>query len=114
MTKFDLILKIANETGLRQMQVKQIVQLTLNGMIDCLVAEGNLELRDFGVFTVKTRKPRPARNPKTGQKVMVPERKVVRFKAGKVMEKRVSGSASMAASVPSELPTPTLDRETTS
>ena len=95
MTKNDLVVKIAAETGLIQSQVKQIIQMTLDGMIDCLLTEGNLELRNFGVFEVVTRKPRPARNPKTGQTVMVPERKVVRFKPGKAMEERVADGSPM-------------------
>jgi integration host factor subunit beta len=86
MTKNDIAMKIASEMGIQQIQVKRIVQMALDGMIDCLAAEGRLELRNFGVFDVRVRKPRKARNPRTGQEVMVPERKVVCFKPGKTME----------------------------
>jgi len=95
MTKNNIALKIAAETGLHQTQVKRIVQMTLDGMIDCIISEGSLEFRNFGIFKAKTLAPRKARNPKTGDKVMLPERKTVRFKPGKAMEERIlrSGSA---------------------
>ena len=96
MSKLDIALKIANEVGLQQNQVKLIVQMVLDGMIDCLATEGRLELRDFGVFDVRVRKPRPARNPRTGEKVMVPERRVVHFKSGKAMEARVCAPVTTA------------------
>jgi integration host factor subunit beta len=54
-----------------------------------LVEEGRTELRSFGVFQVKRRKARQARNPRTGEKVMVPERLVVTFKPGREMEQQV-------------------------
>ncbi len=71
------------ETGL-------IVQKTLDAIINVLAAEGRVELRNFGVFAVKKRKPRPARNPITGEKVMVGERVTVTFKPGRVVEERVA------------------------
>ena len=60
-----------------------------NGIIEALVKDGQIELRNFGVFKVKKRKPRKGRNPRTGEKVLVPERTVVTFKAGQEMEERV-------------------------
>lgn len=86
-----MVLQIAKEMGLRQADIKQIVQMTLDGIIDVLVTEERLELRNFGVFEVRTRKPRKARNPRTGEEVMVPERKVVTFKPGKMMEEKICG-----------------------
>jgi len=53
-------------------------------------AEGRLELRNFGVFEVKKRRPRQGRNPRTGEKVMVGERVAVTFKAGQVLKERVA------------------------
>jgi nucleoid DNA-binding protein len=53
------------------------------------VKKGRIELRNFGVFEVKKRKPRQARNPRTGEKVLIPEKAVVTFKQGLEMEKRV-------------------------
>jgi Bacterial nucleoid DNA-binding protein len=65
--------------------------MTFDGIIEVLATEGRLELRNFGVYEVKTRKPRKARNPRTGQEVMVPARKSVTFKGGKFMTDRVNG-----------------------
>ena len=58
--------------------------------MNILVAEGRVELRNFGVFEVRWRKPRNARNPRTGAKVMVPERCTIVFKPGRVMQHRVA------------------------
>ena len=89
MTKKDLAKAIAEECGLPQIQVKEIVQRVFDGITETLVQEGRLELRNFGVFEVKKRKPRQARNPRTGVKVRVPAKLVVTFKPGREMEERV-------------------------
>jgi len=65
------------------------VQRTLDTIIQTLVSEGRIELRNFGVFEVKRRAPRKARNPRTGDKVYVPSKNVVTFKPGKEMEELV-------------------------
>jgi len=91
MTKNDMVLKIAKRLNMQQTDVKRIIQMTFDNITEVLVTEGRLELRNFGVYEVKTRKPRKARNPKTGEQVMVPERKAVTFKAGKFMDDRVNG-----------------------
>jgi integration host factor subunit beta len=56
------------------------------------LTEGRLELRNFGVFEVKKRKPRKARNPRTGESVDIPAKLVVTFKPGREMEKRIGKS----------------------
>ena len=89
MTKKEIALKIAEETGIKQVDVKSVVQKTLDHIIEALAGGRTVELRNFGVFKVKTRGPRMGRNPKTGAKVPIPERKVVAFKVGMVMKKRV-------------------------
>lgn len=81
--------QLAKKYNIPQTTVHKVIQGTLEAIIDILAKEGRLELRNFGVFLVKTRKPRPARNPKTGEPVMIPKRKVVVFKAGAVMHKKV-------------------------
>ena len=88
MTKKEIVLKIAEETDIKQSDVKSVVQKTLELIIDSLAKGQTVELRNFGVFKVKTRRPRTGRNPKTGQAVPIPERKVVTFKAGMVMKKK--------------------------
>jgi integration host factor subunit beta len=89
MTKKEIVRTISEEIGLTQLKTKEIVQKTFDAIIDALVAERRVELRNFGVFEVKKRAARKARNPKTGEKVLVPEKFVVTFKPGKEMEYRV-------------------------
>ncbi|SMP53795.1 DNA-binding protein HU-beta/integration host factor subunit beta [Neorhodopirellula lusitana] len=89
MTKKEIVRVISEELGLTQQQTKEVVQRTLDSIVESLVREGRIELRNFGVFEVKPRAARTARNPKTGQQVHVPEKFVVSFKPGKVMEQRV-------------------------
>lgn len=88
-TKRDIVLKIAEETGFKQLDVKSVVQGTLNHITAALAGGENVELRNFGVFKVKSRKPRVGRNPKTGTTVSIPERKAVSFKSGMIMKKKV-------------------------
>jgi integration host factor subunit beta len=88
-TKKEIVKTISDKTGLTQLQIKEIVQLTFDGIIETLLEEGRVELRNFGVFQVKSRKARRARNPRTGRQVDVPEKFVVTFKPGKDMEARV-------------------------
>jgi integration host factor subunit beta len=89
MTKKEMAKAIAEETGIVQVQVTAIVQRIFDGIIETLLAEGRIELRNFGVFEVKKRKPRRARNPRTGEKVKVPAKLVVTFKPGREMGLRI-------------------------
>ena len=90
MTKKEIVKTISDETGLNQQQIKKIVQKTFDSIITTLVEEGRIELRNFGVFQVRPRAARKARNPRTGRQVEVPEKFVVSFKPGKIMEERVN------------------------
>jgi integration host factor subunit beta len=107
MTKKAMAKAIAEEMGLTQGQATEVVQRVLDGITETLVDEGRVELRNFGVFEVRKRKPRKARNPRTGEKVSVPAKLVVTFKPGREMEERVGqlkkvpGGAAVAAT-PSE------------
>jgi nucleoid DNA-binding protein len=90
MTKRDLVSHISNETGMIQMDVQKIVQLTLDGISDAVARGQKVELRNFGVFEVRTRKPRVGRNPnEPNTNVTIPSRTVVRFKPGKEMRESV-------------------------
>ena len=90
MTKKEIVKTISEEMGLTQLKTKEIVQKTFDAIVEALVTEGRIELRNFGVFEVKKRAARKARNPRTGDKVHVPAKFVVTFKPGKEMEERVS------------------------
>lgn len=92
MTKKEIVKTISEECGLTQLKTKEIVQKTFEAIIDTLVDESSdnrIELRNFGVFEVKKRAARKARNPRTGERVDVPAKYVVTFKPGKEMEERV-------------------------
>jgi nucleoid DNA-binding protein len=88
-TKKEIVRTISEEIGLTQLKTKEIVQKTFDAIVEALVEDGRIELRNFGVFEVKRRAARKARNPRTGDKVHVPEKFVVTFKPGKEMEERV-------------------------
>ena len=89
MTKKDIVRTIAEQIDLPQLRTKELVQKTFDALIDALVKEGRIELRNFGVFQIKRREARMARNPRTGEKVPVQAKSVVTFKPGKEMEARV-------------------------
>jgi nucleoid DNA-binding protein len=88
-TKKEIVKQIADEIGLTQLQTKEIVQKTFDAIVETLIRETRIELRNFGVFEVRRRKARKARNPRTGEKVDVEPKNVVTFKPGKEMEERV-------------------------
>ena len=87
MTKKDIVKLISNHLGLPQVKTKQVVQMTFDAVIDAL--QGRIELRNFGVFEVKRRAARRARNPRTGTEVEVPAKNIVTFKPGKEMLEKI-------------------------
>lgn len=89
MTKKEIVKKIADRAKLTQLMTKQIVQWTFDAIIETLLTEKRIELRNFGVFEVKRRKARKARNPRTDEQVFVAPKNVVTFQPGKEMEEQV-------------------------
>ncbi len=89
MRKRDIVLKISQDTRIKQVVVKEVVQRTFDAIFAALKAGKRIELRNFGVFQVKKRKKRIGRNPKTGEVVPVPERRIVAFKPGLEMKKQI-------------------------
>ena len=89
MTKKDIVLRIASETKIKQIDVKRVVQKTLQCIIENLQEGKKVELRNFGVFKIKQRRGRTGRNPRTGEVVPVSPKKVVIFKPGLVMKKKI-------------------------
>jgi integration host factor subunit beta len=85
-SKKDLINRIAENTGARQVLVKAVVQQFFDEVIFELAKGNRLEFRDFGVFDTKVSAPRTAQNPKTLEKVAVPAKRRVTFKAGRLMK----------------------------
>ncbi len=84
-TKKDLIDQVSHHTGQKRVVVKETVQALLDQVIRELGAGNRLEIRDFGVFETKDRAPRVAQNPKTLERVVVPAKRTVKFKVGRMM-----------------------------
>lgn len=93
MTKRELVIRVANTLGMTQSDVARIIEGTFDTISRTLAEGKRWELRDFGVFEVKTRASRIGRNPRTGDQVPVPERRVVTFRPGKKMKELISGEA---------------------
>ena len=90
MTKRELVVRISRETGLVQEDVFAVLQKTLDYITEALAKGDHVEFRDFGVFEVCRRKPRIGRNPNQPQNIVqIPERNVVKFKAGRMMKAAV-------------------------
>lgn len=113
MTKKEIVKTISEETGINQQVIKSIVQSTFDSIVTTLVEEGRIELRNFGVFQVKPRAARKARNPRTGRQVEVPEKFVVTFKPGKIMEQKVNSieGTPLAQQIRDEMASGKLDPE---
>lgn len=98
-TKKDLVDRIADDCNVKRVVVKKVIQKLLDGIIFELVHGNRLEFRDFGVFEVRERAARVAQNPKTLEKVKVPNKRTVKFKVGRVMKEqlRLNGAAGKLA-----------------
>jgi len=92
MTKAELVDKISEKKpGLTRKQVEVVVNTVLDGVKDALSRDDKVEIRGFGSFRVRNRRAKEGRNPKTGETVSVPPKKVPFFKAGKEMREMVDG-----------------------
>lgn len=92
MTKRDLVMRIASETGLIQQDVYAVIQKSLDYIVEALDEGDTVEFRNFGVFEVRERKQRIGRNPNKPEDVVtIPARKVVKFKPGKIMREKITG-----------------------
>lgn len=90
-TKKELIDRIADKTGNKRVVVKRVIQTFLDDIVTELGMGNRLEFRDFGVFECKIRASRTAQNPKTLERVVVPEKRTVKFKIGRIMKMRLTG-----------------------
>ncbi len=88
-SKKEIVKAVSERHGLTTTQTGQVVQVFMEQIIDELARGNRIEFREFGIFELKRRRPRTARNPKTGDSVQVPEKTVVSFKAGKIMKAKV-------------------------
>ncbi len=101
-TKKELIDRIADRTGNKRVVVKRIIQGFLDEIVDELGQGNRLEFRDFGVFESRIRAARTAQNPKTLQRVEVPEKRTVKFKIGRVMKMKLTQANGMQAGATAE------------
>ncbi len=91
MTKAHLVARVAAQIQLPKQQTEAIVNVFLTSIIDALSKGDKVELRGFGSFRVRQRRPRVGRNPKTGERVSVPTTRVPCLKPGKDLRARVDG-----------------------
>ena len=90
MTKHDLVMRVAEQTGNDPELLADLLRRFLDGIVEALVRGETVEFRNFGVFKVQTRKPRVGRNPKKPENtVIIPERRTVKFKPGRIMRERI-------------------------
>lgn len=94
MTKSELIARLAeNFPQLVAKDAELAVKSILDAMTDALAKGQRIEIRGFGSFALNVRPPRVGRNPRSGEKVMVPEKRVPHFKPGKELRERVDATA---------------------
>ena len=89
MTKAELVEKVADKIQLTQKQTETVVNILLNSITEALSEGDKVELRGFGSFRIRNRNPREGRNPKTGDTVQIPAKRVPFFKAGKELREMV-------------------------
>ncbi|MFP4105770.1 MAG: HU family DNA-binding protein [Phycisphaerae bacterium] len=97
MTKKDIVRQIASEMGVDQTLTREIVQRCLDSIIEALMEEGRIELRNFGIFEVKQRAPRKARNPQTNEEIFVPAKQSLTFKPGKNVSQRLQDAPAVTS-----------------
>lgn len=91
MTKSELIERIAAKLpNLTLKDVDRIVNVIFDRLTEALANGDRVELRGFGAFSIRTRKPRVAINPKNKTKVQVPEKNIIHFKTGKELHARLN------------------------
>ncbi|OEU50417.1 MAG: integration host factor subunit beta [Desulfobulbaceae bacterium S3730MH12] len=86
MLKKDLVDKVSSELSMQKQDVSLAVDIILETMVDALVEDRHIELRGFGSFSVRSRKPRSTKNPRTGKIMEIPERKTLHFTMSKSLK----------------------------
>ena len=90
MRKRELVMEVASKLGFPQNEVSSIVQKTLDEIVSALQDGQRLEIRNFGIFEVKTRDARMGRNPRTGEDVPITEKRIATFKPGRMLKEWVA------------------------
>ena len=97
MTKAELVDEVARVVQLTKKQAETIVNIVFDSIVDSLRAGQKIELRGFGSFRLRSRKSRTGRNPKTGEKVEVPSKKIPYFKPGKELKELINKALAESA-----------------
>jgi len=100
MTKAELVDEVARVVQLTKKQAETIVNIVFDSIVDSLRGGQKIELRGFGSFRLRSRKSRTGRNPKTGEKVEVPSKKIPYFKPGKELKELINNSLADATHLP--------------
>lgn len=95
MNKSELIERLAERCGINVMQAEEIVNLIYKKMKETMVGGGRIEIRGFGSFVVKEYQSYQGRNPKTGEKISVPPKKLPFFKVGKELKERIDSETTV-------------------
>lgn len=91
MTKSVLIEKVSEKAeGLTRKQTEIVIETVFDSIKEALIKGEKVEIRGFGNFRLKNRRPRKARNPKTGEKIEVPGKRVLHFKTGKALKEAMN------------------------
>jgi integration host factor subunit beta len=90
MTKAELVDEVADQTGLPKKQAEVVVSTVFESIVDSLKAGDKIELRGFGSFRIRRRDSRVGRNPKTGEQVAVPAKRIPYFKPGKDLREQLN------------------------
>jgi len=105
MTKADLVEKVANEADMTKKDAEQLVEIIFDSITETLNRGEKIELRGFGSFRVRERNSRKGRNPKTGERVEVPAKKIPFFKPSKELKDLVNTGGGQPTAPPAP-PTP--------
>ncbi len=97
MTKADLVERVAREADMTKKDAEQLVEIIFDSITDTLNKGEKIELRGFGSFRVRERNPRKGRNPKTGDSVAIPAKRVAYFKPGKELKELINQSEAAGA-----------------
>jgi nucleoid DNA-binding protein len=99
-TKKQIVKELSQRYGVDQAVTRKIVQGVLDAVVGSLAEEGRIELRNFGVFEIRNRASRVARNPRTNEPIRLPPRRVVVFQPGKKLQDLTEGAEGQAPQVP--------------
>jgi integration host factor subunit beta len=100
MTKAELVDEVAKVVELTKKQAEAIVNIVFDSIVESLRAGQKIELRGFGSFRLRSRKSRTGRNPKTGEKVDVPSKKIPYFKPGKELKELINKALAEVVAAP--------------